>query len=272
MGLAHDLQGPADGRPVLLLHSMGMDRSVWDEVRARLDPALRVIACDLPGHGRSPRAAEMTVEGMALEVAGLLREVRSGPAVVVGLSLGACVGQVMAVRHRDVVAGLGLLGTTCWYGPDGALRWKERAQLARERGLGSLADVQLARWFTPGFAERRPEVGRRLLGVLAANDIDSYEATCLALGAFDFREQAARIDVPTAVLVGEQDATTPPASAMDLHERVAGSTLTIVPECSHLSPLEQPGAVTELVADLLDRAAAGDSSVIQGEGVGQGPA
>lgn len=270
--LAHEAHGPPGGPLVLLLHSLAMDRTMWAELLPHLDAGARVVACDLAGHGRSPRVTDLTVEGMADDVAGLLQELAPGPAVVVGLSLGACVAQVLAVRHRDLVAAVGLLNTTCWYGADAAQRWRERAQLARERGLDSLADVQRARWFTPEFDARRPEVADRLLEVLAANDIDCYEATCRALGAFDFRDEVRRVDVPAAVLTGEQDTTTPPAYARDLHGRIAGSTITILPECAHMSAVQRPAEVAGLVDDLLRRAGGGARGRQGGEGVAQGPA
>jgi 3-oxoadipate enol-lactonase len=118
-------------------------------------------------------------------------------------------------------------------------------------------DFQVTRWFSDEFRQRHPEVVERYTRVFVANDIDCYVATCHMLGAFDLREAVARLRVPTAVIVGEEDYATPPDMARELHAAIAGSSLHMLSATRHLSPLEQPDTIARLLGQLL----AGDSSV-----------
>ena len=84
--------------PVVLLHGLGSSSTDWPEQRAALQARYRLVAVDLPGHGRSPLPARgLTVESMAEDVAALLVRLDAPPAHVLGLSLGACVALRLAL-------------------------------------------------------------------------------------------------------------------------------------------------------------------------------
>jgi 3-oxoadipate enol-lactonase len=230
-----------DDPPVVLLHSLAMDHSIWDAHVAAVDGRFPVITCDLPGHGSACGIdGEYPVERMADEVARCLRDEGVSGAVVAGLSLGGCVAQSLAGRHPDLVGGLLLADTTAWYGEDAPANWEARAQKARNEGFDSLADFQIARWFSPGYVPANPDVAERLLAIFRSNDITSYVATCRAMGRYDGRAMLERITVPSTVLVGELDPATPVAHAEDLAARLAGARLRIVDGASHMSPVERP--------------------------------
>jgi 3-oxoadipate enol-lactonase len=230
----------AGGPTIALLHSLALDRTVWNRGLARLRELADVVVCDLPGHGRSERIVRTTIEEMADAVAAALARLVGGPAVVWGMSLGGCVAQALAVRHPDQVLGLGLADTTAWYGPNAERAWQDRADRARCDGLASLADFQLARWFSPAFLAEHRDLADELLAVFQRNDLASYTATCRAMGAMDLRELIAAIDVPTRIIVGSDDYATPVAHAEDLHSRIASSTLRVLDGKSHLSAVEAP--------------------------------
>lgn len=252
-----DVHEGAGEPPAVLLHSLALDRSVWDDAVATLRGQLPLLVCDLPGHGRSRRLeGEASVEWMADRVADHLRAAGIRRAVVAGLSLGGCVAQALATAHPDLVAGLLLVDTTAWYGPDAERNWEARAQKALREGFASLAGFQLDRWFSPSFRAAQPAAGRRLLDVFSANDPESYAATCRALGRFDGRAGAARIVASATVLVGEHDPATPVDDARDLAGRIPGARLRVLEGASHLSPVERPDAFAEELLLLHGRLAA----------------
>jgi 3-oxoadipate enol-lactonase len=238
----------------LLLHSLAMDRSLWDDHLPMFDETVRVARCDLPGHGRSCDLESTSIEEMADLVAEWIAPRTEGPITVVGLSLGGCVAQALTIRHPDLVGALVLVDTTAWYGEGAPEAWAGRAQKAADKGFGSLAQFQLDRWFGGDFAGENPEVAERLLEVFAANDITSYTAVCHAMGAMDLRDTLPTISVPTTVLVGEHDPATPVPMAEDLVTRIADAELRVIPGSGHLSPIESPkdfiAAVQEAVASV----------------------
>lgn len=249
--LPYEEFGGGGGRPVLLLHSLALDRHVWDELAPLLADGRRVLAVDLRGHGEAPTDVDFTVEDMAADVAATIESQGLDEATVVGMSMGGCVAQAVAIHHGERVGGLGLIDTTAWYGPDAKDAWEGRAQKAMTDGLRSLTGFQLDRWFGRAFRETHPERGNQLLDVFAANDLPSYASSCRALGAFDVRTHLRDIDVPTVVIVGQDDPATGPEHASVLHEGIQGSTLHVLEGAKHLTAVERPGDVAELLDPIL---------------------
>lgn len=249
--LAHETHGAERTKSVVLLHSLGLDRRVWDPLIALLGRDRRLVVVDLRGHGESPVNAGASIEDMADDVAVTLDHLGHDRVSAVGMSMGGCVAQALAVRHPERVDALGLIDTTAWYGPTAPAAWAERAERALAGGLRSLSEFQLTRWFSAGFRAANSDLCAELLDVFAANDPGSYAASCRAMGAVDLREGVRRIDVPTTVVVGELDEATPPAHAKDLHSRIRGSTLHIVPGSKHLTPYERPAEVADRLEPIL---------------------
>ncbi|HEU5256263.1 MAG TPA: alpha/beta hydrolase [Vicinamibacterales bacterium] len=246
---------PKPGVPrVALIHSLALDRSVWDGVVARLKDEAEILTFDCRGHGRSPRTpGPYTAQMFARDLAELLDHVGWTRVVVAGCSMGGNVAQAFAAEFVQRTAALGLIDTTAWYGADAPAKFKERADAARSKGLHGLIDFQLTRWFSDGFRANHPEVLTRTTDVFVANDVDCYAASCELLGAADTRAQLANFNMPTAIVVGEEDYATPVAMARQLHDAIAHSTLTIIPDARHLTPIEFPDHITTELRGLFGR-------------------
>ncbi|HZU07344.1 MAG TPA: alpha/beta fold hydrolase [Chloroflexota bacterium] len=241
-----------EGRPLVLAHSLGMDRTIWAAQERHFSPRYRVLTVDARGHGASDRPpGPYTVEQFGEDLYGLLRAVGVERAVIAGLSMGGMAAQALASAHPDAVEALILMDTTCWYGENGPREWEERARLAEEKGLAALLDFQLQRWFTDRTRAERKELIEHVTRVFLANDVAAYAASCRALGRMDLREALAKIRCPTLILVGEEDYATPPAMAEELHRRIAGSELVVLPGVRHLSALEAPEVVNQHIERFL---------------------
>jgi 3-oxoadipate enol-lactonase len=239
---------------VALIHSLALDRSVWDGVVARLKDEAEILAFDCRGHGRSPRTpGPYTAQMFARDLAELLDHVGWARVVVAGCSMGGNVAQAFAAEFPQRTAALGLIDTTAWYGADAAAKFKERADAARSKGLRGLIDFQLTRWFSDGFRANHREVLTRTTDVFVANDVDCYAASCELLGAADTRAKLANFNMPTAIVVGEEDYATPVAMARQLHDAIPHSTLTIIPGARHLTPIEFPDHITTELRGLFGR-------------------
>jgi len=236
---------------VVLLHSLALDRTIWGDFAARLGADRCVIVPDLPGHGADPQGDPTSVETMADGVAELLRANGRSGVTLIGMSLGGSVAQALTIRHPDLVDALGLIDTTGWYGPDAPTAWAQRANQAKDQGIASLAGFQLDRWFTPAFREAHPQTGQRLLEIFGRNDLSSYVASCTALGAMDLRSRLPEISVPVAIVVGELDQATPPDHAYAIASLVPQATVTVLPDCKHLSAIERPDDVIAALAGVL---------------------
>jgi 3-oxoadipate enol-lactonase len=240
------------GAPRLaLVHSLALDRSIWDGVIERLATDAEIVTYDCRGHGASDRrAVPFTVDLFAADLAALLDWLGWDRAAIAGCSMGGCVTQAFAASHPSRASRVALIDTTAWYGADAVRRWQDRAAAARTGGLAGLVSFQVTRWFSDEFRASRPDVVRRVTEIFLANDLECYVATCGLLGAADLRPHLSSLTMPVAVIVGEDDQATPVAMARELHGAIPHSSLTILPRARHLTPLESPDAIASALDEL----------------------
>ena len=254
---------PRPGAPrVAFIHSLALDRGIWDEVVERIRPHAEVLTYDCRGHGRSDRrmvhradrkVGPYSAELFADDLAALFDRAGWQHATIAGCSMGGSVALALAARHARRASGLLLIDTTAWYGEQAASQFKERAVAARTKGMTGLIDFQLTRWFSDEFRASHPETLTRLTEVFVAADLDCYAASCDLLGAVDERSHLESIRVPTRVAVGEDDQATPVVMARYLHEHIPASTLTIIPGARHLTPIEHPDTIASELLTLIQR-------------------
>ena len=193
-----------------MIHSLALDRSIWDGVVERLETDADILTYDCRGHGLSDRRARAyTADLFARDLAELLDHVGWEQATIAGCSMGGCVALAFGGLYPQRTSALGLIDTTAWYGPKAAANFKERADAARAKGMAALFDFQSTRWFSDEFRAQHPEVLKRTLDVFVASDVECYAATCQLLGDVDTRAHLPNFRMPVAIVVGEEDYATP---------------------------------------------------------------
>jgi 3-oxoadipate enol-lactonase len=244
-------------RKIALIHSLALDRSIWDGVVERLDTDADILTYDCRGHGLSDRRVRAyTADLFARDLAELLDRVGWQEATIAGCSMGGCVALAFGGLYPQRTSALGLIDTTAWYGPNAAANFKERADAAHAKGMAALFDFQSTRWFSDAFRAQHHDVLKRTLDVFVASDVDCYAATCQLLGDVDTRGYLPNFRMPVAIVVGEEDYATPVAMAQELHSAIPQSTLTIIPGARHLTPIEFPDTIASELRALIGRAAA----------------
>jgi 3-oxoadipate enol-lactonase len=244
--LHHVFEGDSDGPVVVFSPSLGTELSIWDAQAARLGARFRVLRYDLRGHGASPvPAGAYSIAELGGDLLALLDRLEIERALLCGISIGGMISIWTAAHARDRVLGLAVCCTSALIDPAGSYR--ERAQLVREQGLEAIADAVLARWLSPAFAERHPEVLERLRADLLGTPRAGYAGCCEALADMDLRAELELIEAPTLVIAGAQDPATPPAHGRLIAERVRGARFELVADAMHLANIQQPDAVGDLI-------------------------
>jgi 3-oxoadipate enol-lactonase len=253
VAVSYSEDGPADAPVVLLSNSLGSTRSMWDAQVPALAERFRVITYDARGHGTSPvPPPPYTLDDLVDDAVALLDEVGAARAHLVGLSLGAMTFLRLAARHPERVDRLVVMCTTAYYGsPDS---WLDRAHRTRTEGTGAIAPAVVSRWFTPGFAARRPDVVAAAEAMLAGIDDEGYAACCDVLAELDIRADLPRIGAPTLVMSGAADLATPPEHQRAIADAIPGARYRTVDDAAHLAAIEQPTAITEAILGHLDAA------------------
>jgi 3-oxoadipate enol-lactonase/4-carboxymuconolactone decarboxylase len=242
------LEGPEGAPVVLLLHSLGTSLHVWDDQAKALARHFRVVRPDLRGHGLTAvPPGPYSIAEMARDVLAVMDAIGVGSAHVAGLSIGGMVAQSLAAQAPERVASLILCDTAMAIAPPEM--WRERAGIARGKGLEPLADPVMARWVTPGFMGRPEAAGLRAMLLRTAPE--GYAGAAEAIAAADLSGDTKRLRLPTLVLVGERDEATPLTSAEALRGAIAGAVLEVLPNAAHIPTVETPDAVSSAMTRFL---------------------
>jgi 3-oxoadipate enol-lactonase len=242
VAVSYTVDGAADAPVVVLSHSLGATRRMWDPQVPVLAERYRVVTYDTRGHGESPApAGPYTPDDLVDDLVALLDEIGAERAHVAGLSLGGMTAMRLAAREPQRVDRLALLCTSAKPDPQPFL---DRAVAVRSGGTAPLAPAVAARWLTPAYAAERPDLVAELEAMIAGADDDGYAACCEVVAAVDLRDDLARIAAPTLVVAGAQDLALPPAHQRLIADAIPGAELLTVSPGAHLANLEQPLQVT----------------------------
>jgi 3-oxoadipate enol-lactonase/4-carboxymuconolactone decarboxylase len=232
------------GLPVLVLsHSIGTDHAMWEPQIQDLLPHFQVLRYDTRGHGASeaPRA-EYSVEQLGRDVLGLVEALKLSKFAFCGLSLGGAVGQWLAVHAPERLTGLILANTSPRIGT--LELWNNRIDAVQHGGMAAIADTAMQRFFSPESLARSNAYVEGIRSVLLGTDVTGYVGCCGALRDFDFKANLSQIGIPTLVVVGDRDVSTPWTGNGEIlaqgipHARVVRLT------AAHLSNLEAPKSFT----------------------------
>ena len=242
------------GPPIVFSHALGLDHGMWTDTVERLGGLHPVLAYDHRGHGRSPRVqGPWRMADVADDAAAVIDAWGRGPVVFVGLSMGGMAGQGVALRRPELLRGLVLAHTAARYPEAARAGWRQRVATVQAEGLQAVVETVLQRYLVEPVRAAQPDAVQAMRALLLANDRPSYIAACEAVAGVDWLDRLHELTVPTAVIAGAHDGGATPAMAEDIHRRIAGSTLDILPEASHLGPLEQPAAFQAVLQRLLAR-------------------
>ncbi len=253
-GITVDYEISGSGRLIAFGHSLGMSGKIFEPIRPVLENHGQVLTWDARGHGNSEKpATNWTVEDLAADLRALIEHLGEDRAVVAGLSMGGNTAVAYAVAYPETLDGLILADTTAWYGEGAPEAWEKRAQKAEAQGMEPVISFNMSRWFSDSFPDEHPDRVKMVVETLLASDPSCYAAAGRALGQFDAREGLSRIACPTLILVGAEDPATPPAMAEYLHQNIANSELQVLPGLRHMTPVEAPDLVGQLMGDFLDQ-------------------
>jgi len=224
--------------PLIAVHGAGGTSRHWGYQLSGLSDLTRVVALDLPGHGRSGGETHTSVAEGARRVVALLDALGLERAVLMGHSMGGAIVQTLALHNPQRVAGLVLVGT-------GA---RLRVHPTILSGIVEDWDATTALITAWSYApEQSPAVLARATAALRATPAAVLHADYSACDRFDAIDEISRITVPTLIVVGAQDQMTPPKYAEFLARTLPQTQLMVVPGAGHLVMIAQPQPVNATI-------------------------
>lgn len=251
------LEGAADRPPLVLLNSIGTDMGLWDRAVPHLLPAFRLLRIDTRGHGASDAPdGDYSLALLAGDVAAILEDAGIDRAAVAGVSLGGMTAMQLALDHPARVSALALVCTSATMD---AASWAARAETVRTQGTAAIAGMAIGRFLSAPFVAQHPEIADAMKGAIAAQPDAGYAGCAAAIRDMALRGRLGEIAVPTLVVTGAVDISTPYAGHGEhLVAAIAGAVHVGVAG-AHLPPVEDPAAL----ASALRRALLGRPEVVE---------
>jgi 3-oxoadipate enol-lactonase len=235
---------------LVFINSLGTDFRIWQDVADRLAGEFGFLFYDKRGHGLSELGeAPASIETYAADLAGLLDHLGITRATLCGLSIGGLIAQGLYKTRPGLVDRLILCDTAAKIGT--AQSWNDRIAATLSTGIASFTDGVMEKWFTPEFHNHRAADLTGYKAMLSRQLPAGYAAACTALRDADYSAATAAIIVPTLVVVGDQDGSTPPELVRGLAEAIPGARFEIVAGAGHIPCVEQPAALSAFITDFM---------------------
>jgi len=248
----------SDRPTAVLIHGLSETREVWWRQASVLESPLRIISYDIRGFGASPTgAADGTVRQMADDLGQLLSAFGSGPAWLVGFSMGGVISQRFALDFPELTKGLVLIASSSAVGRGGREFFNHRIEQVTKGGLESLAetnDKDARGCFYTKDEDLISEYMKTRVG--AVRDPAGYLNACnamLELSENPLTGKLAAIRCPTLVIAGEHDPYCPPKASEMIADAIPGAELTIIEGVGHCMQFEAADILNGHIVDFISR-------------------
>lgn len=256
-GIRLNVYDRGHGAPLVFVHGFPLSHAMWLPQLQAFHTSHRVIAPDLRGFGGSDVVpGKSTMRQFADDVAGLLDALGvAEPVVLCGLSMGGYVAWQFAKHHAAKLRALVLCDTKAAADtPEAAETRRKMAEHVLKFGTGAVAEAMPAKLFAAATRSDQPQIVADLRRTIAATDPRGLAAAQLGMAE---REEVCdflpTIRVPTLVLVGRDDAISPPDEMRRMAEAIPGAEFHILDGAGHLSNLERPEAFNRALASFVAR-------------------
>jgi len=238
------------GLPVLMLcNSLGTTLDMWAPQMPAFLPRFRVLRYDTRGHGQSEvTPGEYSIAQLGADAVALLDHLGIERVSFCGLSMGGMTGMWLGANRPERVDRLVLANTGAKVG-DPAI-WAARFEAVRAGGMAAITPSVLDRWFTARYQALAPTEVDKVRAMLLATSPEGYIANGAAVRDMDQRASLAKIAVPTLVVAGTHDGSTPPELGRAVAAAIAGARYVEL-DAAHLSNWEQAEAFNSAVLSFL---------------------
>lgn len=238
------------GKPLLLLHSLLTEMTVFDAVLPELTGHIARI--NLPGFGASSPVVLNSLADHADHVARVMDALElPADTAVFGNGFGAFVALQLAIRHGQRFGPLIVADTLAVFPELARAPFRLMAEKVSSGGMSAVLETAMGRMFPPAFAQAHPDIIAERKKKLAAVDAQCFARACLALASMDLTAQVPSIRNRTLVMCGALDQTTPPTLAKQLAEKIPGARYEEIVGSGHCPMLEQPAALVSSIGSFL---------------------
>jgi 3-oxoadipate enol-lactonase len=253
LDIGYDDVGTGAGLPLLFVHAFPLNRTMWAPQVSALVERCRCVAADLRGCGESSVSPPYSMDQYADDLVHLLDQLHIDRVILVGCSMGGYVSFAFWRRHRHRVRALVLADTRAGADSDETIaRRRHLIDVARAEGPTAIANLQIPSLVGKTTREKQPDTYDAVHRMIAQAPVEGIIGALQAMMTRpDSTPTLAAIDVPTLIVVGEEDVPTPAKESRAMHEQIPGSRLEIIEHAGHLANLERPAAFNHVLTEFL---------------------
>jgi 3-oxoadipate enol-lactonase len=234
----------------VLINSLGTDLRIWDDVVKALQPFGNILRFDKRGHGLSDVVVDTRgLDDYAIDALTLLEKLSIRKCILIGLSIGGMIAQVMSYKTTGLVEKLVLCDTRFKIGT--RQFWDDRIDAVNKGGLSSISNSVMQRWFSEDFRNSEPYRVAGYRNMLERTPLIGYVRACEAIRDADLTDMAKQLKVATLCVVGAEDMSTPPEEVKNLSDLIAGSRYEVIDRSAHIPCVDNPAILNKLILDFI---------------------
>ena len=228
-----------EGVSLVFIHEVATNQRIWQRQRTFFRQRYRAITVDVLGHGQVAwPPQEIAIAQAARRVEQLMERLGTGPAVIIGVSMGAAVAMHMAFEAPALVRGLGLVSPWNYASGDMQSLINRLFRLAEAGDMAAHADLFLRYSFPTTASALHAVEMERLRSLILEQNAWAVVYTWVACLACDLRVEVGQIKAPCLIIAGLNDLFAPPYLARGVAEGLAEVELEIWEDTGHFPFLE----------------------------------
>lgn len=255
-GLSVNTFGENKSQPLIFVHGFPYDHTMWENQINLLKENYFCVAYDVRGLGKSfVGDGQYTMEFFVDDLFAVISELKLDKPVLCGLSMGGYIALRAVERNQNLFSSLILLDTRP-EADDNAGKLKRAAGINQinTEGLEKFAKAFVTNCFSDETPTEQKKMFQSVLTKSYNHDPAGVKGCIIAImSRTDTTGYLSHIKIPTLVICGSFDKLTPPPVMRSMAEKIPGSEFAIVPRAGHMTPLENPESVNDLISGFLKR-------------------
>ncbi|NYB52387.1 MAG: alpha/beta fold hydrolase [Methanobacteriaceae archaeon] len=247
-------QDLGEGYPLILVHGLASDHTVWEGLTPLLSRDYHVFAVNLRGHGQSSNTpGPYSIELFSEDIYRFLTSLGIEQAHFMGHSMGGAVLQELSLHFPEKFRSLTLISSFAHVDPPVQKVFLNLQKILTEEGFEAFFDSSLQLANSPQFLDRNQELFLKIRDEMAETiSIDSLKNTIKACCQVNLIDSLKNVEIPTLVIAGAKDQFIPPNHSIRISERIPHSEIRIIPDASHNLLVESPMETYSILKNFLD--------------------
>jgi pimeloyl-ACP methyl ester carboxylesterase len=255
-GLSVFLEGSSKNKPIIFIHGFPYDHTMWKEQITALSDKYFCVAYDIRGLGESPAGdGQFTMESFVDDLEAIINKLNLNKPVICGLSMGGYISLRALERMQDKFSAAILCDTRSEAdNNEGKLKRAAGIKRINSEGFAPFAKDFITNCFGEYFKQNKSnELNKIIEKSSSFNPIGVKGCLLAMLSRTDTTQSLSKLNIPTLIICGEQDALTPPAVMKDMFHKIPNAEFVEIKNAGHMTPLENPEEVNKAIINFLNK-------------------